>query len=62
MLLRLGANAAGHAITGFAVGMLGVLAACTVARSAMEVAKARAVPGPKFSPPPDPFAADRPPR
>lgn len=39
MLLRLGATAATHAAAGFAFGVLGVLAACTVARTAAEAGR-----------------------
>ena len=35
MILRLGANAATHAAAGAAMGLLGVLAACTLAQAAM---------------------------
>jgi len=35
MILRLGANAATHAAAGAAMGLLGVLAACTLAQAAL---------------------------
>ena len=45
MILRLAANAAAHTAAGAAISVLGVLAACTVARTIGE--GARAMSGPR---------------